>query len=92
MDLPHHIFGPDHMFGFHDLRSWLGCSGLVYRRLGGAQPGNRFVSFVCAYARSGSEVGIGENRAGHVTFPFSLLAQDGISFEFCVVLLNPGEI
>ena len=25
-------------------------------------------------------------------FPFSLLAQDGISFEFCVVLVNPGEI
>ena len=32
-----------------------------YRRLGGAQPGNRFVSFVRVYARSGSEVGIGEN-------------------------------
>ena len=27
-----------------------------------------------------------------VSFPFSLLAQDGISFEFCVVLVNPGEI
>ena len=62
------------------------------RRLGSAQPGNRFVSFVRAYARSGSEVGIGENLAGH-PFPFSLWAcQDGISFEFCVVLVNPGEI
>ena len=27
-----------------------------------------------------------------VAFPFSLLAQDGISFEFCMVLVNPGEI
>ena len=27
-----------------------------------------------------------------VSFPFSLLPLDGISFEFCVVLVNPGEI
>ena len=27
-----------------------------------------------------------------VAFPFSLLAQDGISFDFYVVLVNPGEI
>ena len=59
---------------------------------GEAQPGNRFGSVVRAYARSGSEVGIGENRAGPVPFPFSLLPQDGISFEFCMVLVNPGEI
>ena len=38
---------------------------------GEAQPGNRFVSFVRACARSGSEVGIGENRAGPPRpFPF----------------------
>ena len=45
-----------------------------------------------AYARSGSEVGIGENLAGPSTFPFSLLPQEGISFEFSVVLVSPGEI
>ena len=43
-------------------------------------------------AESGAEVGIGENRSAPPPFPFSLLAQDGISFEFCVVLVNPGEI
>ena len=37
---------------------------------GEAQPGNRFGSVVRAYARSGSEVGIGENRAGPPPFPF----------------------
>ena len=58
---------------------------------GEAQPGNRFGSVVRAYARSGSEVGIGENRAGR-TFPFSLLPLEGISFEFSVVLVSPGEI
>ena len=41
---------------------------------GEAQPGNRFVSFVRAYARSGSEVGIGENRAAPALslFPFAV--------------------
>ena len=64
----------------------------LYRRLGEAQPGNRLGSVVLVYVRSGSEVGIGENSAGP-TFPFFLLpCQDGISFEFCVVLVNPGEI
>ena len=59
---------------------------------GEAQPGNRFGSVVRAYARSGSEVGIGENLAGRPLslFPFAVLY--GISFEFCVVLVNPGEI
>ena len=38
---------------------------------GEAQPGNRFGSVVRAYARSGSEVGIGENRAAPpAPFPF----------------------
>ena len=37
----------------------------------GEQPGNRFVSFVGAYARSGSEVGIGQNGCRHpLSFPF----------------------
>ena len=35
-----------------------------------AQLGSRFVSFVHAYARSGSEVGIGKNCAGPSPFPF----------------------
>ena len=61
--------------------------------MGGAtEKSFRFVR-VCAYARSGSEVGIGENLAGApLSFPFSLLDQDGISFEFCVVLVSPDEI
>ena len=50
----------------HDLMKW---TLQFNRRLGGAQPGNRFVSFVRAYARSGSEVGIGENGC-NVPFPF----------------------
>ena len=36
---------------------------------GSATPGNRFVSFVRAYTRSGSEVGIGENGC-RTPFPF----------------------
>ena len=62
------------------------------RRLGGAQPGNRFVSFVRAYARSGSEVGIGKNGLAPVPFPFSFWDQEGSSSEFCVVLVSPSEI
>ena len=33
----------------------------LYRRLGGAQPGNRFVSFMCAYAQSGCLVYLDQN-------------------------------
>ena len=48
---------------------------IVYRRLGGAnQPGNRFVSFVRAYARSGCLVktGLGSNAVPSSLFPFSI--------------------
>ena len=46
---------------------------IIYRRLGGAQPGNRFVSFVRAYARSGCLVELDlKSRCPH--FPFSFLA------------------
>ena len=47
----------------------------VDRRLGGAnQPGNRFVSFVRAYARSGCLVktGLGSHANPSSLFPFSL--------------------
>ena len=42
------------------------------RRLGGAQPGNRFVSFVRAYARSGCLVELDQNvcRLPFSLFPF----------------------
>ena len=62
-----------------------------YQRLGKIRRRNRFGSVVRAYAQSGDEVGIRENLAGR-TFPFSLLFQNGISFEFGVVLVNPSEI
>ena len=50
-----------------------------YRRLGGAQPGNRFVSFVRAYARSGCLVELDIKRCCP---PFSLFPfwPDGLSF------------
>ena len=51
------------MHNASEICTGVGCRGVPWehRRFGGAQPGNRFVSFVHAYARSGSEVGIGEN-------------------------------
>ena len=53
---------------------WLKSNKGQNRRLGGAQPGNRFVSFVRAHARSGSEVGIGKNGCPMTLslFPFWL--------------------
>ena len=59
----------------------------IDRRLGGAQPGNRFVSFVRAYARSGCLVELELNVCG---LPFSL-------FPFCPGKLSlfpfgPGEL
>ena len=44
-----------------------------------------------AYARSGSEVGIGEIVVP-VPFPFSLSDQESNSSEFCGVLVSPSEI
>ena len=69
----------------------------IYRRLGGETRGPRNREIVlfrsCVRTRGpGSEVGIGKTCAGPITFPFSLLAQEGIAFEFCVVLVSPGEI
>ena len=58
---------------------------------------NREIVSIRSHARtraeSGSEVGIGENRCGPGPrpFPFSLLDQEGISFEFCMVLVSPSE-
>ena len=60
-------------------------------KVGGAQPGNRFVSFVRVYARSGSEVGLGKNRSVRTCSLFPLGVR-WFSFEFCVVLVSPGEI
>ncbi len=59
---------------------------------GEAQPGNRFGSVVRAYARSGSEVGIGENRAAPSPFPFPFCPFIWYFVRVCVVLVNPGEI
>ena len=67
---------------FIEVRRVMGTNN---RRLGGRPlPGNRFVSFVRAYARSGSEVGIVKKWGLALSlFPFS---------EFCVVLVSPSEI
>ena len=53
-------------------------------RLGGAQPGNRFVSFVRAYARSGCLVELDQNVCGlgFSLFPFAWARSWG--FFFCV--------
>ena len=57
------------------------------RRLGGAQPGNRFVSFVSAYARSGCLVELDLKLCGPAfsLFPFA----PGFSF---VGMGGPGEL
>ena len=52
------------------------------RRWGGAQPGNRFVSFVRAYARSGCLVEFDLNSCwlGFSLFPFGPARSWGFSF------------
>ena len=52
------------------------------RRLGGAQPGNLFVSFVRAYARSGCLVELDQKLCGpgFSLFPFALARSWGFSF------------
>ena len=53
-----------------------------YRRLGGAQPGNRFVSFVRAYARSGCLVELDQKFcwSAFSLFPFASARSWGFSF------------
>lgn len=51
-------------------RPWIGGWGEIVRASTPLEQGNRFGSVVRAYARSGSEVGIGENLAGPSPFPF----------------------
>ena len=60
-----------------------GLSGYSFnRRLGGAQPGNRFVSFVRAYARSGCLVELDQKSCwpGFSLFPFGPARSWGFSF------------
>ena len=71
---------------------WIYIYIYISSEIGGAQPGNRFVSFVRAYARSGSEVGMEKIELYARRFPFSPLDQNGISFEFSMVPVSPGEI
>ena len=63
----------------------------AYRRLGGAQPGNRFVSFVRAYARSGCLVELDQKLCGpgFSLFPFGRVRSWGFSF---VGPGGPGEL
>ena len=51
------------------------------RRLGGAQPGNRFLSFVLAYARSGFLVELDRKRPCR-SFPFSCFLAELPLFPF----------
>ena len=54
------------------------------RRLGGAQPGNRFVSFVRAYARSGCLVELDQKFCGPGFSLFPLGWARSWGFSFCV--------
>ena len=64
---------------------------LMYRRLGGAQPGNRFVSFVRAYARSGWRVELDIKFCGPAfsLFPFGLGELSLFSFGLGEFSLSP---
>ena len=59
------------------------------RRLGGAQPGNRFVSFVRAYARSGCLVELDQKMCwpGFSLFPFA----PGYPGELSLFPFGPGS-
>ena len=61
------------------------------RRLGGAQPGNRFISFVHSYVRSGCLVELAQKLCGPMfsLFPFCWARSWGFSF---VGLGGPGEL
>ena len=52
------------------------------RRLGGAQPGNRFVSFVRAYSRSGCPVEWDLKNGRPPPFPFPSLPRGAFPFPF----------
>ena len=80
--------GPDLGFCTSTLKSFillalsLHLSLNSHRRLGGAQPGNRFVSFVRAYARSGCLVELDQKFGGPAfsLFPFCRARSWGFSF------------
>ena len=65
----------------------------IYRRLGGAQPGNRFVSFVRAYARSGCLVELDQSVCGPAfsLFPLGWASLRSWGFSF-VGPGGPGEL